>query len=133
MLGEKLGQETGNITSRRVLESDGPPIIEVSFATQGTLLGVNVRHIGTYKTTVRQDGTMFGEGQGIYMGAGGEMASWKGQGIGTFTETGGTAFRGSVFYSTATEAWASLNKVAGIFEFSENADGTTLGDFWEWK
>ena len=133
MLGEKLGQESGNITSRRVLESDGPPAVEISFASAGSILGVNHRTIGTYKSVLRQDGTAFGEGQGVVMGAGGEMASWKGQGVGTFTEDGGTEFRGAIYYSTTAPAWLELNKVAGVFEFSENADGTTKGDFWEWR
>ena len=73
MLGEKLGQESGNITSRRVLESDGPPAVEISFESAGSILGVNHRTIGTYKSVLRPDGTVFGEGQGVVMGAGGGM------------------------------------------------------------
>lgn len=133
MLGEKIGHEKGQITSRRVLSSDTGPRVEISFAAEGTLLGVADRTLGTYESVVRPDGSIFGEGQGVVMGAGGEMASWKGGGVGTFTEDGGATFRGAIYYSTASSAWARLNKVAGVFEYRENADGTTEANLWEWK
>ena len=98
MLGQKLAQESGRVTSRRVLRSDGPPAVEISFAAEGAMLGVSHRSIGTYESVVRADGTIFGSGQGVVMGGGGEMASWKGQGVGTFTKDGGVEFRGAIFF-----------------------------------
>lgn len=133
MLGDKLGHESGNITSRRVLAVDAQPAVEISFTAAGSILGVNHRTIATYKSVVRPDGTIFGDGQGAVMGAGGEMATWKGQGVGTFTKDGGTEFRGAIYYSTASPSWEKLNKVAAVFEFSEKADGTTKAEFWEWR
>jgi len=96
-------------------------------------LGVNQQTIGTCKSVLRPDGTVFGDGQGVVMGAGGEMATWKGQGVGTFTKDGGTEFRGAIYHSTAAPAWAQLNKVAAVFEYSEKADGTTRAEIWEWR
>src|SRR5262245_57698061 len=133
MLGQKLVQESGRVTSRRVLRSDGPPAVEISFAAEGTMLGVKYRNIGTYESAMRADGTIFGSGQGVAMGSGGEMATWKGQGVGTFTKDGGGEFRGSVYFSTASPAWQQLNKVAGVFEYSEKADDTTKLEIWEWR
>jgi hypothetical protein len=133
MLGQKLGQESGRVTSRRVLKADGPPCVEISFAAEGTILGVKHRSIGTYESVVRADGMMFGSGQGVAMGGGGEMGSWKGQGLGTFTKDGGVEFRGVIFFSTASPAWQQLNKVVAVFEYSEKADGTTQLEAWEWR
>jgi hypothetical protein len=82
MLGEKIGDETGTVTTRRVLSVDGPPAVEISFAAEGAILGVKHRTLGTYNSQMRPDGTVFGQGQGIVMGAGGEMATWKGHGVG---------------------------------------------------
>ena len=133
MLGEKIGHESGTITSRRVLSVDGPPTVEISFAAEGEILGVTHRTLGTYSSQVRSDGTIFGQGQGLLMGAGGEMATWKGSGVGTFNDQGGTDFRGAIYYHSASTAWAQLDKVAGVFEYSEKADGSTRAEVWEWR
>ena len=40
MLGEQIGEETGQITAMRVLPAEGAgPKVEVSFQSSGTLLG----------------------------------------------------------------------------------------------
>jgi len=69
MLGEKIGEESGKITVQRVLpiEGQGPPRVEVSFEGMGTILGENHTNLGTYISTLRPDGTLFGEGQGVVM------------------------------------------------------------------
>ena len=133
MLGQKLAQESGRVTSRRVLRADGPAAVEISFAAEGTMLGVNYRDIGTYESVIRADGTIFGNGQGVVIGGGGEMATWKGQGVGTFTKDGGVEFRGAVYFSTVSPVWQQLNKVAAVFEYSEKADDTTQLETWEWR
>lgn len=83
MLGEKLGGESGRVTSQRVLPNPcGAPKMETSFQATGTILGVSETDTGTYWAVLRPDGTLYGEGQGILMGKGGEMATWVGQGNG---------------------------------------------------
>jgi len=133
MLGEQIAQESGEVTSRRVLDLDDGPMVEVSFAGEGTLLGVATRVIATYRSQLRPDGSIFGEGQGIVMGADGQTASWRGGGVGAFDGKGGTNFRGAIYYSSTAPAWQRLNTVGGVFEFSEAADGGTEGRLWEWK
>src|SRR5436853_4050896 len=77
MLGDKLGDETGKITSQRVLPNPGGgPKMETSFQASGTLLGVAATDIGTYSAVVRPDGSLYGEGQGVAMGKSGEAATW---------------------------------------------------------
>ena len=42
MLGDQIGEETGQVTGRRVLPTDdGRPVVEVSFRASGTNLGLN--------------------------------------------------------------------------------------------
>ena len=134
MLGEKISEETGRMSGRRVLPSEGwAPKVEVSFESQGTLLGVATNGPGTYWSVLRPDGTLYGEGQGVVMGAGGEAASWKARGLGRFTDAGGASWRGSVLWMTASEKWTSLNNVVGVFEFEQDADGNTQTTTWAWK
>ena len=91
MLGEKLGDFQGNITGQRTLPADGPhPKTEVSFETNGTILGMSATLMGTYSSVVRPDGTLYGEcpDQGALMTQDGEMATWTGTGAGRFTGHG---------------------------------------------
>ena len=133
MLGDKIGEEKGRMTGRRVLPAEGyGPKIEVSFESEGTLLGVASNGLGTYLSALRPDGTLSGEGQGIVMGKGGEAASWKARGLGRFTDTGGASWRGSILWMSASEKWASLNNIVGVFEFEQDADGNTQGSTWAW-
>lgn len=134
MLGDKIGEGAGKITARRVLPDAGGGVkMETSFEATGKLLNVEEKEIGTYRSAVRPDGTLYGEGQGIIMGKGGEAATWVGQGVGTFTKDGGVSFRGAVYYQTAAPAWSRLNTVAAIFEYEADAAGNTRAQLWEWK
>jgi len=134
MLGEKLGGESGKVTSQRVLPNPGGgPKMETSFQATGTILGVNETDTGTYSAVVRPDGTVYGEGQGVLMGKGGEVATWVGQGVGTIKKDGAVSYRGAVYYQTAAPAWSRLNSVAAIFEFEVDGQGNSKSEIWEWK
>ena len=64
MQGEKVGEESGKVTSRRVLLTrGGSPKMEISVETNMTLLGVRATNTVTYWSVVRPDGTLYGEGQ----------------------------------------------------------------------
>ena len=134
MLGGKIGEHSGKITGQRVLESDGgTPKVETSFRASERILGVEATTIATYLGVLRPDGYLHGEGQGVVMGSGGEMATWTGQGVGRFTENGGTSWRGAIFYQTPSQTWARLNGIAAVFEYEIDAEGNTSGGIWEWK
>ena len=135
MLGEKLGEERGQMTGMRVLPP-GPhgPRVEVSFQASGTILGQVATDVGTYVTTTRTDGTMMGEGQGVLMTSDGDTASWTGYGVGTFTGKGTAVnWRGALFYQSTSHRLAPLNSVAVIFEFNVDENGKTEAMSWEWK
>ena len=134
MVGEKLGDSTGKVTVQRVIQNPGgSPKMETSFRASGTVLGVSQQETGTYAAVMRGDGTLFGEGQGILMGAQGEMATWVGQGVGTVKPDGAVSFRGAIYYQSPTPKWARLNGIAGIYEYEVDAQGNTKAQLWEWK
>ncbi|MBI3743187.1 MAG: hypothetical protein HY261_02745 [Chloroflexi bacterium] len=133
MLGEKIGEETGQTIGRRVLPGDGMPSMEVSFQAQGKVLGMESSDVGTYVATMGPDGLLRGTGQGILMTKDGEGASWKGHGVGKMTKNGGVSWRGSLVYMTMSPKLARLNSIVGLFEYEVDATGKTLGKIWEWK
>ena len=107
--------------------------METTFETSGRVLGVEETEVGTYWSVVRPDGSLFGEGQGVVMGKGGEQAMWAGQGVGTIKKDGGVSYRGAIYYQTSAPAWSRLNGVAVIFELDVDAQGSTRSQLWEWK
>lgn len=134
MLGERIGEDIGKVTSQRVLPAaDGSARMETSFQAVGTIYGVGATDTGTYVATLRRDGTLYGEGQGVLMGKGGELATWVGQGVGTMKKDGAVSYRGACYYQSASAAWARLNSIAAAFEYEVDAQGNTKGQLWEWK
>jgi hypothetical protein len=135
MLGELLGEELGQITTTRVLPADGGrgPRVEVSFQSNGTLLGQHSTDMGTYIAEMRPDGSMIGEGQGVTRTERGETATWRGQGVGHFTSSGRQSWRGSILYEANSEGLARLNGVACVFEDEVDESGKMEVKSWEWK
>ena len=134
MQGDKIGEESGKVTSRRVLPNpSGGPKMETSFQASGTLLSVGHTTTGTYSSVVRPDGTIYGEGQGIVMSKDGDMATWVGQGVGTIKKDGAVSYRGAIYYQTTSAKWSRLNSVAAIYEYDIDAQDHTRAQLWEWK
>ena len=134
MLGEKVGETQGKVTGRRVLPSDGGgPKVEVSFAEAGKILGLDVNVLVTYSSQMQPDGSLYGEGQGVAMASNGEGASFVGTGSGRFTETGGTSFRGALYFQSSGATLSRLNGAAVVFENETAADDSTKTGLWEWK
>jgi hypothetical protein len=135
MLGEQIGEETGQITGMRVLPDEGEGAkVEVSFQSSGMLLGAHVTSLGTYTSVTRPDGTLFGDGQGVTITEDGEAASWRGQGVGRLTGHGmATAFRGATYFQTTSNRLARLNGIAVVFEYESDESGKTADKSYEWK
>jgi len=134
MLGEKIGEEMGKVTVRRVLPCQGSgPMMETTFQAEGSILGVGHRTTGTYTSTMRPDGSLIGSGQGLVMNVEGGSASWVGQGIGLIGKDGSVKYRGAIFYQTAFPKWVRLNSVAAVFEYDVDAQGNTKAQISEWK
>ena len=134
MLGEKLGEDIGQVTGMRVLPSpNGIPQVETSFQASGVFLGTQATDIGTFVSTPRPDGNYAGEGQGILRTEDGDVATWTGTGIGVPGPGGAVSWRGCVYYQSASEKLARLNGCAGVYEFDVDASGKVEARIWEWK
>jgi hypothetical protein len=133
MIGELISETTGERIVRRRVPSDNPAKVEVSYEDSGKTLGLNTNGFGMYTSTVRPDGTIYGEGYGLMMTADGEGVSWRGSGVGKFTANGGVSYRGMLFFRTTSQKLARLNTVGGAFEYDVDAQSKTTSRIWEWK
>lgn len=132
MFGELIAQGSGKRNVRRILSIE-PVTVEVSFEGKGQVLGVDAGEIGTYTSTIRSDGTIYGEGKGVVITADGDSLTWKGAGAGTFGERGAVSYRGAIYYHSASPKFSRLNTVAAVFEFDVDEAGNTQSKVWEWK
>jgi len=137
MLGEQLGELQGKVTGQRVLPADDSrPKVETSFEISGTVLGVELTMMGTYWSTVRPDGRLYGECpmQGVILTRNGEVGTWTAAGVGRFTGQGSAvSFRGAIYFQTVPEKLARLSQVGVLYEWDIDAHGNAQALFWEWK
>lgn len=132
-LGEAIEEETGKIVSRRVLDAQTMKL-EHNFTAMGRMKGIEGTDTGTYVSHALPDGSLYGEGQGIFMSKDGEAVAWKGQGLGILTAQGKVRFRGSLFFSTQSRGkLASMNNIVGVFEHEGDMEGNISSKVWEWK
>jgi hypothetical protein len=135
-LGNLIYRHKGKITSETVLEG---PTVQTSFASNGTVTGgvtnVSVTEIGTYTTTPRADGILYGEGQGVITGENGEIVTWDSQEIGSMAPNGEIIFRGSIFFRTLspTGSLGFLDNMVGVFIFQVDPSGNTAVEILELK
>ena len=82
MLGDLFYEAKGRITSKRVLDLEGPKM-ESSYILEGKMREIEVVEIGTFIKTPISDGYFFVEGKDIVTvkGSHDEMATVKVQGI----------------------------------------------------
>ncbi len=132
MIGDLISETKGKRLVRRVLSVD-PPRAEVSFEDSGTALGVAVTGMGTYASTIRADGSLIGDGQGLMMTADGEAITWTGTGVGRFGQGGSLSYRGMLFFRTTSQKLSRLNNACGAFEYEVDPAGNTVSKVWEWK
>jgi hypothetical protein len=137
MLGEKLGELRGKVTGQRVLPADGSrPKVETSFEISGTVLGVETTLMGTYWSTVRPDGRLYGECpmQGVLLTRDGDVGTWTAAGVGRFTGQGSAvSFRGAIYFQTVPQTLARLTQAAMLYEWEVDEHGNAHTPLWEWK
>ena len=143
-LGEPLFVEQGRITGQRVLAVAPQPQLETSFMANtsinnGTGFVVNAVNIGTTITTLNDDGTFSGKGQGILRTEGGGFASWTSQSVGNLAQGGNIIVRGATIWSTPSSSsttsseLAFMNGVIGLFEMEIDRQGNLSVTEWEWE
>ena len=133
---EKIGSITA-ITNAISLPANGTnPRFEVhAISRSGTLVGADVFQImATYSPEKRGDGTIYGEcpNAGVVIAADG-VATFRATGIGSFTEEGGTTFKGMVYFETSAPSLASLNGAAVVYDWDVDAAGNATWELWQWK
>ena len=106
--------------------------METTFQASGTILGVAHRTTGTYTSSMRPDGSLFGQGNGLVMSSEGG-ASWVGDGVGKLKPDGSVSFRGAIYYQSASPKWTRLNGMAAVFEYDTDPQGNCRAQIWEWK
>jgi hypothetical protein len=140
MLGDIIYEQKGKISGYRVLDTEGPTI-ETTITGTGIINEIEVTDIVTYwskpsytSSSLQNDEKVFyAEGQGVISTKDGEMATWKGYGIGRYNGRNRTD-RGSVFFKTSAKGkLAFLNNKIGVFEYEADENGNTNGKIWEWK
>jgi hypothetical protein len=132
MFGDLILEETGKVTSFRVLDAAGPKV-EVSIQTRGKLIGYDYQGRTTYWSEMQPGGFLYGGGQGMYGTMDSDTAVWKGQGTGKITPGGGASYRGAVYFINATGKLARLMGTVGVFEYSTDANDNVASKTWEWK
>jgi hypothetical protein len=135
MLGDKINELTGKITGTRVLPRKGGGItVEVSFAGQGKLLGVDTAEVGTYESNMTPAGVLNGKGQGFVRSNDGDALMWTGAGVGKPTGKGLAAtWRYTWIMQTTSSRWSRLNGVLGVGEWEVDENGNGKAQLWEWK
>ena len=134
MLGEIIYEQKGKISDYRILDTEGPTI-ETTITGTGIINGIEVTDIVTYwsKPSGEDIKTFCAEGQAVILTKDGEMATWKGYGIGRYNGRNRTD-KGSVFFKTSTNGkLAFLNNKIGVFEYEADENGNTNGKILGWK
>jgi hypothetical protein len=140
MLGDLFYEARGRITSKRILDLEGPKT-ESSYSLEGKMRGkIEVVEIGTFTKTPISDGYFFVEGKDIVTVKGShnddEMATVRVQGISKLDrrDSSSKVVSGSNFYRSSNNGKLSfLNNQVGVHEASVDKDGNILYKVWEWK
>jgi hypothetical protein len=93
-------------------------------------LGVEGTNIITYTARIKSDGSLDGEGEGVFASQGG-IVTWKGIGVGRLREDGSILYTGSLSFTTTSEKLAKLNEISGVFDWEIDAQGNTHSKIWE--
>ena len=119
--------ESGQITGVRVLPATAEGAhFEVSLTTQGTLEGTNYTALWSYTQVQRQDGSIYGQGDGVLTTECGEVVYLKGSGSAAGKEADGSVkFKIINHHHTASSKFAHVNGAAAVGTYHVSADGKT--------
>lgn len=135
MLGDQLGEVSGQVSGFRVVKTDAGPRIETNFEGRGTFCGQEVTEIVTYWATPRMDGTFYGGADGMIVTPDTQNALYTGNGVGRMKGNNlAAAWRGGLYYQSFSPAFASLSTVTVMFEFEIEPDGKAMTiKTWGWQ
>jgi hypothetical protein len=131
MLGAQIEEGRGKRTARRVIATEPNLQLEASVEETATFLGVQGMSIITYRAHTKPDGSLSGEGDGVFASAQGEIVTWKGIGVGRLSEDGSIQYCGALSFTTTSQKLAKLNGISGVFQWEIDAQGNTHSKIWE--
>jgi 5-keto 4-deoxyuronate isomerase len=134
MLGDLFYEAKGRITSKRVLDLEGPKI-ESSYFLEGKMREIEVVEIGTFTSIPISDGLFFIEGKDVVTvkGSDDEMATVKTEGISKLKGSSKVVSGSNFYRSSKTGKLSFLNNLVGVHEAAVDNDGNILYKVWEWK
>jgi len=135
MLGDLFYEAKGRITSKRILDLDGPKT-ESSYFLEGKMREIEVEEIGTFTSTPISHELFYVEGKDIVTvkGSVDEMATVEARSISKLIRDSSKIVTGSNFYqSSNTGKLSFLNNLVGVHEASVDKDGHIIYKVWEWK
>ncbi len=92
MLGDVIGESSGSLASMRLLPAEyGSPKVEITLQGRGDAQDVAFIDVITQVQVVRLDGTLYAEGESAWFTEDGDVALWRGIGVGRSTGPGGAA------------------------------------------
>jgi 5-keto 4-deoxyuronate isomerase len=134
MLGNLFYEAKGRITSKRVLDLEGPKI-ESSYFLEGKMREIEVLEIGTFTSVPISDGVFFIEGKDIVTlkESDDEMATVKAEGISKLKGSSKVVSGSNFYRSSKTGKLSFLNNLVGVHEAAVDNNGNILYKVWEWK
>jgi hypothetical protein len=133
-IGRLLTEEQGRLTVRRVLSVDeGAARVETTFETSGILHGAHYTALGTLRSVIRPDGTLYGELKGGLRTDDNDTGVYRGITGGKYlAETKhGRTYRGAITFENTVGALAELNSVLAVFELE--IDDSNKVNFRTWE
>jgi hypothetical protein len=121
---------SGKVTTLRVLPDSK---VEVSQQGSGKMLGSEITEISTFSSTMRPNGTAYGEGQSIRMLSDGGSAEFKGTGVGKPSGRGWRWSYGGTFQTVTSQKLGRLLDIYIVGEYNADENGNYQSKEWEWK
>ena len=133
MLGDLFYEAKGRITSKRVLDLEGPKM-ESSYILEGKMREIEVVEIGTFTTYHTSENLFFVEGADIVtIKESNEMVTVISKGISKHNWLSKIVTGSNFYRSSITGKLSFLNNLVGVYEASVDNDDNIVYKVWEWK
>ena len=128
---QSFRDETGQVTGIRVLPATAEGAnCEIALSTEGTIETTKYSALWSYAQVQRNDGSIYGSGDGLLATDCGEVFHLKGSGSAPGKEADGSViFKVINHHHTASAKFEHLNGVAAAGVYKVSPDGQTTAQF----